>query len=63
MLGIIFVPLTLLYHGVSTFYRRSSVETKRLDSLMRSVLYGSYSGRYFFGLICFTLKDRADMME
>jgi len=36
LLGIIFAP--------SIYYRRSSVETKRLDSLMRSALYGSYSG-------------------
>lgn len=28
----------------ATYYRRSSVETKRLDSLMRSALYASYSG-------------------
>ena len=44
-LGIIFVPLTILYQLVATFYRRSSVETKRLDSLMRSALYSSYSGK------------------
>ncbi|KII85519.1 hypothetical protein PLICRDRAFT_319144 [Plicaturopsis crispa FD-325 SS-3] len=42
-LGIVFAPLSLLYLYVSSFYRRSSVETKRLDSIMRSVLYGSYS--------------------
>ena len=44
-LGIIFVPLMILYQIVATFYRRSSVETKRLDSLMRSALYSSYSGK------------------
>ncbi|KAF8192931.1 multidrug resistance-associated ABC transporter [Pholiota molesta] len=42
-LGIIFLPLGVLYYGASIYYRRSSVETKRLDSLMRSILYGSYS--------------------
>lgn len=42
-LGIIFVPLGAVYYLVAIFYRRSSVETKRLDSLMRSVLYASYS--------------------
>ncbi|CAA7257506.1 unnamed protein product [Cyclocybe aegerita] len=42
-LGIIFIPLTTLYYWASMYYRRSSVETKRLDSLLRSVLYGSYS--------------------
>jgi ABC-type multidrug transport system fused ATPase/permease subunit len=42
-LGIIFLPLGILYYVVSIFYRRTSVETKRLDSLMRSALYASYS--------------------
>lgn len=45
-LGIIFVPLTLLYYAASIYYRRSSVEAKRLDSLLRSYLYGSYSGEF-----------------
>ncbi|KAF5310093.1 hypothetical protein D9619_010353 [Psilocybe cf. subviscida] len=42
-LGIIFLPMTFLYLFVASYYRRSSVETKRLDSLMRSILYGSFS--------------------
>ncbi|THG96760.1 hypothetical protein EW026_g5132 [Hermanssonia centrifuga] len=42
-LGIIFVPLSILYYLTAIYYRRSSVETKRLDSLMRSALYSSYS--------------------
>lgn len=42
-LGIIFLPLGILYYGAAVYYRRSSVETKRLDSLMRSALYSSYS--------------------
>lgn len=42
-LGIIFVPLVLLYQLVSMYYRRTSVETKRWDSLLRSILYASYS--------------------
>ncbi|TDL26292.1 multidrug resistance-associated ABC transporter [Rickenella mellea] len=42
-LGIIFIPIGILYYIVSIFYRRSSVETKRLDSLMRSALYASFS--------------------
>ena len=46
-LGIIFLPMFTLYYIVSSYYRRSSVETKRLDSLMRSVLYGSFSGQCF----------------
>ncbi|KAJ7852952.1 multidrug resistance-associated ABC transporter [Mycena leptocephala] len=42
-LGIIFAPMAILYYLVSVYYRRSSVETKRLDSLMRSALYASYT--------------------
>ncbi|PPQ81812.1 hypothetical protein CVT25_013648 [Psilocybe cyanescens] len=42
-LGIIFAPLSVLYYIVASYYRRSSVETKRLDSLMRSILYGSFT--------------------
>ncbi|KAH9476201.1 ABC-type transporter cicA [Psilocybe cubensis] len=42
-LGIIFAPLSILYYIVASYYRRSSVETKRLDSLMRSILYGSFT--------------------
>ncbi|KAG6849131.1 hypothetical protein H0H93_011041, partial [Arthromyces matolae] len=43
LLGIIFAPLIILYYLCSVFYRRTSVETKRLDSLLRSTMYGSYS--------------------
>ncbi|KAF9466028.1 multidrug resistance-associated ABC transporter [Collybia nuda] len=43
LLGIIFAPMAVLYYLVALYYRRSSVETKRLDSLMRSTLYASYS--------------------
>ena len=42
-LGIIFVPLSILYYLTAIYYRRTSVETKRLDSIMRSALYSSYS--------------------
>ena len=41
-LGIIFVPMILLYYLVSLYYRRNSVEIKRLDSLLRSNLYAAY---------------------
>ncbi len=43
-LGIIFVPMAILYYITGMYYRRSSVEMKRLDSLLRSFLYASYSG-------------------
>ncbi|KAL1744151.1 P-loop containing nucleoside triphosphate hydrolase protein [Schizophyllum fasciatum] len=42
-LGIIFAPLGLLYLVVSIYYRRSSVETKRLDAILRSSLYAAYT--------------------
>ncbi|KAG6916302.1 hypothetical protein DXG01_007459 [Tephrocybe rancida] len=42
-LGIIFAPMAVLYWMISVYYRSTSVETKRLDSLMRSTLYGSFS--------------------
>ena len=45
LLGIIFAPMTIIYSLVSVYYRRTSVETKRIDSLMRSILYASFSGK------------------
>ncbi|TFK49961.1 multidrug resistance-associated ABC transporter [Heliocybe sulcata] len=42
-LGILFLPLGIVYSMVSVYYRRSSVETKRLDSLLRSTLYASFN--------------------
>ncbi|KAJ7591654.1 multidrug resistance-associated ABC transporter [Mycena floridula] len=43
LLGIIFAPMVAIYYVAAAFYRRTSVETKRLDSIMRSALYASYS--------------------
>lgn len=45
-LGILFGPMAVMYYVVASYYRKSSVETKRLDSLMRSGLYASYSGMW-----------------
>ncbi|KAL1718255.1 P-loop containing nucleoside triphosphate hydrolase protein [Schizophyllum commune] len=42
-LGIIFAPLGILYYVVALYYRKSSVETKRLDAILRSSLYASYT--------------------
>ncbi|RXW15854.1 hypothetical protein EST38_g10001 [Candolleomyces aberdarensis] len=42
-LGILFVPLIILYQLVSVYYRRTSVEVKRWDSVLRSTLYAAYS--------------------
>lgn len=53
LLGIIFAPLMVLYYFTSNYYRRTSVETKRLDSLMRSALYSSYTGKQLHGRFIF----------
>ena len=45
-LGIILVPLIVLYYLAALYYRRTSVEVKRLDSNLRSILYASYTGRW-----------------
>ncbi|KAG2004754.1 ATP-binding cassette transporter [Coprinopsis cinerea AmutBmut pab1-1] len=42
-LGIAFVPLAIFYQLVSVYYRTSAVEIKRWDSVLRSLLYSSYS--------------------
>jgi ATP-binding cassette, subfamily C (CFTR/MRP), member 1 len=57
-LGIIFLPMEFLYYIVSVYYRRSSVEAKRLDSILRSILYESYSGSTFLLVILDFLSDR-----
>ncbi|KAH8831595.1 multidrug resistance-associated ABC transporter [Flagelloscypha sp. PMI_526] len=43
LLTIIFIPFLVLYFLVSVFYRATSVETKRLDSILRSGLYAEVS--------------------
>ncbi|KAG7091281.1 hypothetical protein E1B28_010329 [Marasmius oreades] len=43
LLGIMFAPTIVVYYVMSVFYRRTSVEIKRLDSLARSAFYSSYS--------------------
>ncbi|KAG8869673.1 hypothetical protein FRB97_000807 [Tulasnella sp. 331] len=48
-LGLIFIPLGILYYGFATFYRASSREIKRLDSLLRSYIYTNY-GEMLSGL-------------
>ncbi|KAF8699270.1 Multidrug resistance-associated ABC transporter, partial [Rhizoctonia solani] len=42
-LGIMFPPLFFLYWYFSIYYRRTSVEVKRLDSILRSRLYATFS--------------------
>ncbi|CDZ96790.1 Multidrug resistance-associated protein/mitoxantrone resistance protein, ABC superfamily [Phaffia rhodozyma] len=41
-LGLIFIPLFLMYYFVATFYRASSREAKRIDSIMRSTIYAQF---------------------
>ncbi|KAH8103355.1 multidrug resistance-associated ABC transporter [Cristinia sonorae] len=56
-LGIALGPLLAVYLLAAIYYRRTSVETKRLDSLMRSTLYASYSGQRSL------IKIRAKLIE
>jgi ATP-binding cassette subfamily C (CFTR/MRP) protein 1 len=42
LLGILFLPLTLIYVAVGKFFNRSSREIKRLNSLQRSFVYSSF---------------------
>ena len=51
-LGILFVPLGIFYSFSAIYYRRTSVETKRLDSILRSKLYAAYAGRWY-SVLCF----------
>ena len=37
--------MIVLYYTAAVYYRRTSVEAKRLDSNLRSVLYASYTGK------------------
>jgi len=63
-LGIIFLPLGFLYYGVSAYYQRTSLECKRLDSIMRSGLYSSFGGTFptqsCTDLAIHLLRDRDD---
>ncbi|KDQ12205.1 hypothetical protein BOTBODRAFT_57028 [Botryobasidium botryosum FD-172 SS1] len=42
-LGLIFPPLIIVFSFIVAFYRRSSCEIQRLDALLRSLLYASYT--------------------
>jgi len=44
LLGTIFAPMVVIYSSAFLYYRRTSVETKRLEAILRSILYASYSG-------------------
>ncbi|CDZ97117.1 Multidrug resistance-associated protein/mitoxantrone resistance protein, ABC superfamily [Phaffia rhodozyma] len=41
-LGLIFIPMLFLYYTAANFYRASSREVKRLDSIMRSTIYAQF---------------------
>ena len=47
--------MALLYYTISGYYRRSSVETQRLDSILRSSLYGGYSGQFILAICMYDL--------
>jgi len=42
-LGLIFPPLIIVFSFIVAFYRRTSCEVQRLDALLRSLLYASYT--------------------
>ncbi|KAL8287248.1 hypothetical protein RQP46_003700 [Phenoliferia psychrophenolica] len=42
LLGVIFVPIIIFYVGFATFYRASSREVKRIDSVQRSFIYSNF---------------------
>lgn len=42
LLGIIFVPLVIIYLAIGKFFSRSSREIRRLDSLQRSFIYSAF---------------------
>ncbi|KAL8287275.1 hypothetical protein RQP46_003727 [Phenoliferia psychrophenolica] len=49
LLGVIFVPILIIYYILATFYRASSREVKRIDSLQRSFIYSNF-GEMLSGL-------------
>jgi ATP-binding cassette subfamily C (CFTR/MRP) protein 1 len=42
-LGILFVPMLLLYCGLSSFFRNTSRDLKRIDSTTRSFIYSHFA--------------------
>ena len=42
-LGIIFVPMLLIYLGLASFFRPASRELKRIDSTVRSYIYSHFA--------------------
>lgn len=49
LLGVIFIPIVLLYIILAGFYRQSSREVKRIDSNQRSYIYSAF-GEQLVGL-------------
>jgi ATP-binding cassette subfamily C (CFTR/MRP) protein 1 len=47
LLGLIFAPIGLIYYIQTTYYRRSMMETRRIDSLLRSGLFTTISGKSY----------------
>jgi ABC-type multidrug transport system fused ATPase/permease subunit len=48
-LGLVFIPMGFLYYWLAAYYRATSREIKRVDSLLRSYVYSSF-GEQLSGL-------------
>ncbi|CAD6567059.1 MAG: hypothetical protein TREMPRED_003289 [Tremellales sp. Tagirdzhanova-0007] len=48
-LGLVFIPLGVFYYLVASYYRQTSREVKRVDSILRSFIYSSF-GEQLAGL-------------
>jgi ATP-binding cassette, subfamily C (CFTR/MRP), member 1 len=47
LLGLIFAPLGVFYYIQTTYYRRTTIETRRIDSILRSGVYTIITGMSF----------------
>jgi len=61
-LGLIFVPLVILYYLAATYYRKTSREIKRVDSISRSAIYSSF-GEQLSGLPVIRAFGQQDNFE
>lgn len=61
-LGLIFIPLAVLYYLAATYYRKTSREVKRVDSISRSAIYQSF-GEQLSGLAVIRAFGQQDNYE
>jgi len=52
--------MALVYYTISGYYRCSSVETQRLDSILRSSLYGGFSGQFDSSIYTYNLTKTTE---